>query len=72
LTGARFSSDSSFYALTEKQREMLSTAFKLGYFKVPRAITSGQLAKKFSLSSSAVSERLRNAEQRLLLHSLNE
>jgi hypothetical protein len=72
LTDARLSPDSPLYALTEKQRRILISAFRLGYFQVPRKITSEQLAEKFDKGSSTVSEHLRKAESRLISRILNE
>jgi HTH DNA binding domain len=66
LTDARFSADSPLFALTEKQRQTLISAFRLGYFRVPRLITSEKLAKRLGISSSTVGEHLRKAEGRLI------
>ena len=43
---AKFSLDSPLNVLTQKQREVLIAAYKLGYYNLPRKITSEQLAKK--------------------------
>ena len=70
LTDASFSPDSPLNKLTDKQREVLITAHKLGYYEVPRKITSQQLAKKLGIGDSTLVEHLRKAEQRLIKHIL--
>jgi len=72
LTDAKFSSDSLLNVLTEKQRKVLTTAYKLGYYDLPRRISSEQLSRKLDLHSSALVEHRRKAEQRLLARILQE
>jgi predicted DNA binding protein len=72
LTDASFSPDSPLNKLTEKQREVLVAAHKLGYYEVPRKINSEQLAKKLGIGDSTLVEHLRKAEQRLINHILTE
>ena len=45
LTDAKFSPGSPLDRLTEKQRKVLTTAYKLGYYDVPRRINSDELAE---------------------------
>jgi predicted DNA binding protein len=66
LTQANFSPNSPLNQLTEKQREILVAAHKLGYYDIPRKITSQQLAKKLGIGDSTLVEHLRKAEQRLI------
>jgi len=66
LTDARFSSDSPLNALTEKQRRVLSTAYRFGYYNLPRTIDSEQLARKLKLKRSTLVVHRRRAEHRLL------
>ncbi len=70
LTEANFSPDSPLSMLTEKQREVLIAAYKLGYYDIPRRINSEKLAKKLNIGSATLGEHLRKAEQRLLIHIL--
>jgi predicted DNA binding protein len=66
LTDAKFSPNSPFSCLTEKQQEAVSLAFKLGYFDTPRKISVDKLAEKLGLASSTLAVHLRRAERRLL------
>lgn len=66
LTDAKFSSDSPLNALTEKQREVITEAFRLGYYSIPRKISSEQLARKLNIHGSALIAHRRKAELRLL------
>jgi hypothetical protein len=52
--------------LTERQRTVLRTAHRLGYYEVPRKIDSRKLARALGLEAATVVEHLRKAEQRLL------
>jgi hypothetical protein len=72
LADANFSPTSPLSKLTEKQREVLLTAYKLGYYDIPRKITSEALAKKLNLVDSTVVEHLRKAEQRLIRHIIEQ
>jgi hypothetical protein len=72
LTDANFSLDSPLNKLTEKQREVLIAAYKLGYYDIPRRINSEELAKKLDIVGSTLGEHLRKAERRLLIHILTE
>jgi hypothetical protein len=72
LADANFSPDSLLSQLTEKQREALIAAYKLGYYDIPRKINSEQLAKKLNIVNSTLVEHLRKAEKRLLVHILTQ
>jgi len=58
--------------LTEKKREVLLAAYKLGYYDIPRKITSQELAERLCLVDSTVVEHLRKAEQRLMTRLLEQ
>jgi len=66
LTDAKVALHSPLSSLTEKQRRVLVTAFELGYYDLPRKISSQELAKKLNLQSSTLVEHRRKAERRLL------
>ena len=52
--------------LTERQRVVLRTAYRLGYYDVPRSIDSRKLGRALGLEAATVVEHLRKAERRLL------
>jgi hypothetical protein len=72
MTEANFSPDSPLGKLTEKQRNVLIAAYKLGYYDIPRKINSEKLAKKLNIGTSTLGEHLRKAERRLLINILSE
>jgi predicted DNA binding protein len=72
LTDANFSPTAPLASLTQKQREVLVTSFKEGYYDIPRRIESRELAAKLGLKSSALIEHRRKAERRLLASILSE
>jgi predicted DNA binding protein len=72
LTDAKFSLDSPLNALTDKQRKVLLTAYKMGYYNLPRKISSEQLAKKLNIHKTALVTHRRKAELRILTQMLKE
>ncbi|UWG49078.1 Transcriptional regulator, contains HTH domain [Halanaeroarchaeum sp. HSR-CO] len=52
--------------LTEKQRRVLETAYREGYFERPRETSQAALAKRFDVSKQAVSRLLARAERTIL------
>lgn len=56
--------------LTEKQKETVLTAKKMGYYEIPRRTDSRKLARALHLSKATALEHLRKAEKRLLNHML--
>jgi hypothetical protein len=72
LTDAKFSLNSPLNGLTEKQRKVLIAAFNLGYYSLPRRISTEQLAKKLNLHKSALQVHRRKAELRLIAEVLKE
>lgn len=53
-------------ALTDRQREVIETAFGLGYYEIPRETTHADIAAALDLSGSTVDEHLRKAEAKLM------
>jgi predicted DNA binding protein len=51
--------------LSDKQLEVLETAYRMGYFKVPQEVTAEEISKELDISRSTLSERLRRVEHNL-------
>jgi hypothetical protein len=58
--------------LTRRQRLVLETAYQLGWYDVPRRVSSATVAKRLDLRAGTVVEHLRKAERRLLVGMLGE
>lgn len=52
--------------LTDRQRDILTTAYYSGYFDDPRGRTGAEIAGSLGISQSAVSKQLRVAQNKLL------
>ena len=52
--------------LTDRQREVIQTAFDMGYYEVPRPVSTEEVAADLDLDSSTVAEHLQRAERNLL------
>ncbi|MFC3957066.1 bacterio-opsin activator domain-containing protein [Halovivax cerinus] len=52
--------------LTERQREVLETAYEAGYYDWPRECTGEAVARRLDVSSAAFSETIHAAERNLL------
>ncbi len=52
--------------LTDRQREVIQTAYDMGYYEVPREVSTDDVAAEFDLDSSTVAEHLQRAERNLL------
>jgi predicted DNA binding protein len=52
--------------LTNKQKDILITAHKYGYYKYPKKINSNRLSEKVKISRATLLEHLRKAEERLM------
>jgi len=52
--------------LTPGQAAALETAYEMGYFEVPKRVTSAEVATELDISKSAFLERLRRGQARLL------
>ena len=66
LADARFSPDSPLSSLTDIQTKVLKSAFDLGYYDLPKRITSDELAKKLNMRISTFVLHRIKAERRLL------
>lgn len=58
--------------LTEKQREAVELALREGYYERPREADLAALAGTLDISKSAVSQRLRTAERKLIKSTLGQ
>lgn len=61
--GAYDGGDRPLSVLTERQREVLLTAFELGYYDVPREASAEAVAAELDLDASTVVEHLQRAER---------
>lgn len=52
--------------LTDRQRQVLRTAFEAGYYEWPRQATGEEVAAELGISSATFSEHVHAAERRLL------
>jgi predicted DNA binding protein len=52
--------------LNQKHYETLVTAFEMGYYDIPRGISTSELAEVFDISHQALSERFRRAHKQLI------
>ncbi len=53
-------------ALTDRQREVIETAYEMGYYEVPRELSTAELAAELDLDPSTVAEHLQRAERNVL------
>jgi len=58
--------DSPLDGLTARQREVIETAWEMGYYEVPRDVSADDIASEMGLDSSTVNEHLQRAERNLL------
>jgi hypothetical protein len=56
--------------LTDRQREIIQTAYDMGYYEVPREVTTEAIANEIDVDPSTVAEHLQRAERNLLSHHL--
>jgi DNA-binding CsgD family transcriptional regulator len=52
--------------LTARQREVVETAWEMGYYEVPKEVSADDIAAELGLDSSTVNEHLQRAERNLL------
>ncbi len=57
--------------LTERQEEILRSAYDLGYFEYPKKINIKELAQQMGLSISTLSETLRKSEKKVIEYYLS-
>ncbi len=66
ISDYRLAPDSPLNVLTEKQRRVVSAAYRQGYYDRPRRISSKLLAQRLGVSSSTLVNHRLKAEHRLL------
>lgn len=66
LTSVDTASGSPLSTLTSRQRQILLTAFTLGYYDVPRKISSEDLSRHLNADKSTIVEHLRKAERKVI------
>ncbi len=52
--------------LTDRQREVIETALRTGYYDDPRGTSGAELAERFGVSSSTLHQHLRAAESKVI------
>jgi hypothetical protein len=66
LTSVDAKAESPLSKLTAKQKQVLLAAFALGYYDVPRRVSSEDLSRHLKADKSTIVEHLRKAERRLI------
>jgi hypothetical protein len=66
LTSIDTKGESLLSKLTSRQRQILLTGYALGYYDVPRKISSDDLSRHLNVDKSTVVEHLRKAERKLI------
>jgi hypothetical protein len=66
LTSIDTKGESLLSKLTSRQRQILLTGYALGYYDVPRKISSDDLSRHLNIDKSTVVEHLRKAEKKLI------
>jgi predicted DNA binding protein len=56
--------------LTDKQREIMTAAYRYGYYDIPKRISSEQLSEKMNISKPTLLEHLRKVERRIFMEIL--
>lgn len=52
--------------LTDRQQEVMQTAFDMGYYEVPREVSTEEITGTLELDPSTVAEHLQRAERNVL------
>jgi predicted DNA binding protein len=70
VTNLRGEDQTTFFGLTDAQRETLITAVREGYYDIPREASTSDLGDRFEISDQAVTERLPRAIAALVQNTL--
>lgn len=52
--------------LTDRQRHVIETAHEMGFYQVPRGVSTEEIAEELDLDASTVAEHLQRAERNLM------
>jgi len=63
-------SEKTLDALTERQKEVVQVAYDMGFYDVPREVSTEEIAAELDLDASTVAEHLQRAERNLLSQQL--
>ncbi len=66
MVDARFSHGSPLAGLTPRQQEVLMTAYRLGYYEVPRRVRSAELARLLKVKESTLVRHRQKGERELM------
>jgi hypothetical protein len=66
LTSIDAKGESLLSKLTSRQKQILLTGYALGYYDVPRRISSDDLSRHLNVDKSTIVEHLRKAERKLI------
>ncbi len=66
ISDAKFSPNSPLSLLTEKQQKVLITAYKLGYYDIPKKTNTDEIAEKLHIRGATVVRHREKAEKRLI------
>ncbi|WP_276257056.1 helix-turn-helix domain-containing protein [Halomontanus rarus] len=64
--------DIATVGLSEQQRDLLLTVLYAGYYDIPRQATQKDIADRFDVSTSAISQRIRRAVAQLIVTTLEQ
>lgn len=62
---------SPIHGLTDTERRILQTAYRMGFFNYPRGVSLDDLAREFNISKATVNIHLRNALRKIVSSYLN-
>lgn len=68
----KFSPNSPLNRLTEKQRQVLITAYRLGYYHLPKKMSAREIAERLGMRNSTFSVHRIKAERRLIAALIGE